>query len=43
MPRLHRLLTTAAAGLMVATAAHAETITVGLSADVTTFDPATIS
>ena len=43
MPRLHRLFATGATGLLAATAVQAETITVGLSTSVATFDPATIS
>ncbi|MEM1428113.1 MAG: ABC transporter substrate-binding protein [Pseudomonadota bacterium] len=44
MPRPHHLIAAGAASLLLSAAAHAqETITVGLSADVTTFDPAAIS
>jgi peptide/nickel transport system substrate-binding protein len=43
MPRLQGLLATGAASLLAATAVQAETITVGLSTAVATFDPATIS
>jgi peptide/nickel transport system substrate-binding protein len=46
MPRPHQLLAAGAACLLASTAAYAQdsnTITVGISADVTTFDPATIS
>jgi peptide/nickel transport system substrate-binding protein len=47
MPKLHHLLAAGAASFAVGTTAfaagHGSTITVGLSADVTTFDPSTVS
>jgi peptide/nickel transport system substrate-binding protein len=47
MPKLHHLLAAGVASLAVGTTAfaagHSSTITVGLSADVTTFDPSTVS